>query len=170
MVYINDRHQFIFIENPKSGSTSVLKALSESLGIQIQRTPHLQNAHQTCDQLKELYPDKWERYFKVSTFRDPYKRWYSSINYPRHHNLRGIKSFHDLKNHLENPGTCQYCIPQKEFTKVDFIINTNNTQQDYTTFCEIVGIPSCTVKIINKNNTILYTADQLKELSLFATL
>jgi hypothetical protein len=48
MVYINDEYKFIFIENPKSGSTSIIRTLSKSLGVPISRTPFLKNAHQTA--------------------------------------------------------------------------------------------------------------------------
>ena len=83
MVYINDKHQFIFIENPKSGSTSVLKALEKSLNTSIKRGVP-KKAHLTCEQVKEMYPDKWEKYLKVSTFRDPFERWCSSMNCKQH--------------------------------------------------------------------------------------
>ena len=82
MVYINDTHQFIFIENPKSGSTSVLKALEKSLNIKIKRGVPKKAQ---IDQVKEMYPDKWEKYLKVSTFRDPFKRFCSSVNYNKHY-------------------------------------------------------------------------------------
>ena len=164
MVYINDKYRFIFIENPKSGSTSILKALSESLKIQIPRTPQLQNSHQTCAQLAQLYPAKWKTYTKVTTWRDPYDRFRSSANYPRHHNLRGIKSFEHFKQHIQKPEGCQYCIPQSEFKDVDFIIK--NFQEDYNTFCELVGIPSVQIKNINTNRVKMYTEEQIKELYL----
>jgi len=173
MVYINDEYRFIFIENPKSGSTSILKALSQSLSVEIQRTPHLQNAHQTCDQLKRLYPDKWEKYIKVTTFRDPLERFCSSVNYPRHHQLRDLHSFSDLKQHLEqqypyHPSKpfCQYCIPQQEYLKdIDFLINIDTMQHDFDNFCLKVGIPQANIEKINSNRNKLYNQTQLDELT-----
>jgi hypothetical protein len=172
MVYINDQYRFIFIENPKSGSTSILKALSESLNIPIHRTPHLQNAHQTCDQLKEVYPDKWKKYMKVTTWRNPDQRFCSSINYPRHHHLRGLRTFQDLQKHLEqqypyhsSKPFCQYCIPQEEFLKeVDFVIHLDNIQEDFDHFCFKVGIPQVTVNKINQNYKTMYTQAQINQL------
>ena len=172
MVYINDQYRFIFIENPKSGSTSILKALSESLNIPINRTPHLQNAHQTCDQIKQSYPDKWDEYLKVTTWRDPYNRFCSSVNYPRHHHLRGLCNFEQMKQHIERQYPydtlkpfCQYCISQEKFTDgVNFIIKTDSIQEDYNQFCLKVGIPSVPIKNINTNNVKIYTEDQIKEL------
>ena len=92
MVYINDKHQFIFIENPKSGSTSVLKALEKSLNTSIKRGVP-KKAHLTCEQVKEMYPDKWEKYLKVSTFRDPFERWCSSMNC-KQHNVKKLNEKH----------------------------------------------------------------------------
>jgi hypothetical protein len=172
MVYINDRFAFIFIENPKSGSTSILKALSLSLGVPIKRTPELQNAHQTCDQLKELYPEQWKEYLKVTTYRDPEERFRSSANYPRHHQLRGIRTFNQLKEHINNQYPysclkpfCQYCIPQSEYLKeIDFIINLDTIQADFDLFCQRVGIPSVKVELINRNNKSVYSNFQINEL------
>ena len=165
MVYINDEYKFIFIENPKSGSTSIIRTLSKSLGVPISRTPFLTNAHQTCDQIKEGFPDKWRDYLKVTTYRDPIKRFKSSANYYRHHQLRNIKSFDDFKQHLLAPGECQYCLPQSEFLKeVDFIINIDTIQEDYNTFCIKVGIPPVQIKTLNKNVKIFYTDEQINEL------
>jgi len=168
MVYINHEYKFIFIENAKSGSTSILNALSNSLNIKINRTPHLQNAHKTCDEVKKEVGDEiWKTYFKVTTFRDPVERFKSSANYPRHHELRGIKTFTSLKEHIKNPGSCQYCIPQSEFLKeIDFIIYLNNIQEDYNIFCERIGIPVTKVKIINKNELKVYSESQINELLL----
>ena len=167
MVYINDQFKFIFIENAKSGSTAILKALSQSLNVVIKRTPELQNAHQTCDQLKELYPDKWKNYLKVTTYRDPIERFKSSANYPRHHQLRGIKSFEQFKTHILSPEKCQYCIPQSEFLKeINVIIHLNTIQIDYNSFCQQVGIPSVKVDTTNKNNQKIYSEKQLTELLL----
>ncbi len=170
MVYINDQYRFIFIENPKSCSTSILNALSESLNVTIHRT-NLQNAHHTCEQIEQRYPDKWKTYTKVTTWRHPYIRFRSSANYPRHHKLKHIRSFEHFKKHIQDPAGCEYCIPQEKFTDgVDFIIKTDSIQEDYNQFCLKVGIPSVPIKNINKNNVKIYNEFQMKELSLLIKL
>lgn len=45
MVYVNHEYRFIVIENPKSGSTTLLDALSKSLGINISRTKRCNYIH-----------------------------------------------------------------------------------------------------------------------------
>ena len=170
MVYINDQYRFIFIENPKSGSTSILSALSQSLDIQpIQRDLKKQNAHLTCTQVKELVgQERWNSYFKVSTYRDPLKRFLSSANYPRHSMLRGFRTFDEYQIHLngviEGKSKCQYCIPHSEYLDVDFLIHIDNMQKGYDEMCLKLGIPTVTIKIINKNSTKLFDTVLLTEI------
>ena len=145
MVYINDEYHFIFIENPKSGSTSILCALEKSLGQKITREILPRTAHMTSYEIKKMYPDKWEKYFKVTTFRDPFKRFCSAVNYEKH-------EYTDLIEHLKCPRECPYCITQDRYTRdCDFIINIDNIQQDYNTFCDDVGIKSSIIEHRNKS-------------------
>ena len=65
MVYINNQFKFIFIENPKSGSTSILKTLEKALKVKIKRESSPSMAHLTVNQVKSKYPDKWNNYLKV---------------------------------------------------------------------------------------------------------
>jgi len=170
MVYINDVYRFIFIENPKSGSTAILSALSRSLGIQpIQRDLKKQNAHLTCKEVKELVGlERWNSYYKVSTYRDPLKRFLSSANYPRHSMLRGFRTFDEYQTHLNDvlsgKSKCQYCIPQSEYLDVDFLIHTDTIQEGYDTVCNKIGIPSVDIKQINKNSTKLFDTERLTEI------
>ena len=75
MVYVNDQYRLIFIENPKTASTALLKALERALKVKIKREVSPALAHLTVDQVKHKYADKWESYLKVSTHRDPFKRF-----------------------------------------------------------------------------------------------
>ena len=169
MVYINDQYRFIFIENPKSGSTSILAALSRSLSIQpICRDLKKQNAHLTCKEVMELYPEKWNSYYKFTTYRDPLKRFLSSANYPRHQMLRGFKTFKDYHIHLlevlAGKSKCQYCIPQSQFIEdIDFLIRTEHIQEDYSSFCKQVGIPTTIIEKNNSNSVKLFNTDLLTE-------
>jgi hypothetical protein len=85
IVFINDKYCLIFIENPKSGSTTIYKALEKILGSNPRKNP--EQAHQTCSEIEKEYPDKWKSYLKVSTYRDPYRRFCSAVNYPKHYTM-----------------------------------------------------------------------------------
>jgi len=151
MVYINDNYKFIFIENPKSGSTSILKALERALKIKIKRETSPSMAHMTVDQVKNMCPEKWSSYLKVSTFRDPFKRFCSSINY-RLHQQKNYRTEEDLVRHLKNPNRCPYCRKQEDYTKeCDFLIRLDTIQSDFDTFCNKIGISS--VKVEKENSS-----------------
>lgn len=141
MVYINDQYKFIFVENPKSGSTSLLKALEQTLGIQIVRDAHVAIAHLTVDQIKQKWPEKWKVYLKVSSYRDPFKRFCSALNFNKHL----TPQFHTDEEylwHLKVPRKCPYCIPQHEFTKeCDVLIRLDHMQEDFEALCTKLGIP-----------------------------
>jgi hypothetical protein len=104
MVYINDTYKFIFIDNPKSGSTSVTNALRESLGTPVARGSP-KEVHLTCDEIKKQWPEKWATYFKVTTYRDPFRRFCSSANYGSHY-FNNYSNVEELKAHfIENRKT-----------------------------------------------------------------
>ena len=109
MVYINDHFKFIFIENPKSGSTAIIKALEKVLRVKINRR-NPEQAHLTCDQIKGVYPEKWENYIKVTTYRDPFKRFCSSVEFILHQKQGQFINFIEFQNHRLN-GNCVYCLP-----------------------------------------------------------
>ena len=159
MVYINDQYRFIFIENPKSGSSAILKGLEKALKIKINRGSPKQ-AHLTGDQVKNMYPDKWG-YLKVTTQREPFQRFCSSINYEPHR-LNHCFNLEQLQKHLKNPNGCVYCKPQSEFTKeCDFIIDMNNSQSNFNDFCKRVGLPVTQLTMENKSKKKFYTTEQL---------
>ena len=54
MVYIDNQHNLIFIENPKSGSTSIYKALNQVLGNNFSRDSPREAVHQTSEEVRKL--------------------------------------------------------------------------------------------------------------------
>ena len=55
MVYINHEYRLIVIENPKSGSTTLIDVLGQSLKQKILRKTKLAFIHMTAREAKELY-------------------------------------------------------------------------------------------------------------------
>lgn len=158
-MYINHEYKFIFIENPKSGSTSILKALESSLGFKIKRELFPQVAHITSYEIKKkVSKEVWENYLKITTYRDPFKRFCSSINFNLHKFPKG------LEHHLANNTNCVFCLPQEEFTRdCDFIIHLDNIQEDYDQFCNLVGIPSVKIEKYNSAKKEVYSEKVLKQ-------
>ena len=147
MVYINDQFKFIFIENPKCASTAIICAFNKMFNISINRQiPPI--CHLTVDQIKKKYPNEWNEYFKVTTQRDPFERFCSSINFS-HHKEKYCYNLTVLEEHLKNP-RCIYCIPQIEYTKeCDYIIRTSHFQEDFDLFCKKLSLIS--IKLITIN-------------------
>jgi len=145
MVYINRKYRFIFIENTKSGSTSILVAFEKLFKIKFNRT---HSAHKTVDQVKkEIDPEIWNTFLKVSTYRDPFDRFCSSLNFKQHVIKESTLEQHMLKKN------CVFCLAQEEFTKeMDFLIKLDSFQEDFDIFCKKIGVDSILLDHANKSN------------------
>jgi hypothetical protein len=152
MVYIDDEYKFIFIDNPKSGSTAITNALRLALGKQIPRGSP-KEVHLTSAQIREMHPEKWESYLKVTTFRDPLRRFASAVNYGSHY-FNKYSTIPELEEHIKTQTDCVYCLPQEAFTDgCDFIIHLDKVQKDFDAFCEKIGVRSVQVTVDNKKDT-----------------
>jgi hypothetical protein len=95
MVYINHQYKIIVLENPKSGSTSLVKSLEKSLCVSIRSNIHrIKNIHMTVSEAKHEFAEYWDSYLKITTIRDPMKRF---ISYAL---MRSHISLYDI-NHIE---------------------------------------------------------------------
>jgi len=171
MVYIDDDHCLIFIENPKCGSTTMLKALNKVLNTEYIRNPKKNGiVHQTVDQVRRMVGEnKWKHYLKVTTSRDPFKRFCSSCNFPRHQSMKNITDFESLRQHLKNVKEkkeyCVYCEAPESFTNgMDFIINIDNIQRDFDTLCKKLNVKTTKIENLNHNNQKYFNELQLKQL------
>ncbi len=155
MVYINNQYCFLFVENPKCASTTIIYAFNKIFQIGIVRGgPN--NCHLTCDEIKSMYPYEWENYIKITTYRDPFDRFCSSINYAPHQN----RCF-DYEKHLKND-TCVYCLPQEEFIKgCDIILHVDNLQHDFDLLCKRLQIKTISLDIFNKSKDKYYNNEEI---------
>lgn len=181
MVYINHDYRFIVIENPKSGSTTLLDVLGRSLGLTIPRKTRLRVIHMTVKEAKLEYGCYWDLYLKISTYRDPIQRFISSafmrvavahydISYVEHGtplDLVKLETFY-----LKNKSDYCYCRPQTDYiAEMDYLVHLDNFQADYNRLCVKLGIPTVSVPVLNKNPKLdkksknnLYNLDQMKSL------
>ena len=164
MVYINDQYRFIFIENPKSGSTAIIIALNTILNNIISREFNVNDAHKTSEQVRsEIGLERWNSYFKFTTFRDPLERFCSSMNFIYHKKIIDknyqLRSYIDLKlvedHYRSSKNECCYCRNQEDYTDgMDFIIRLSNIQQDFDEVCDLLGLPKTVIGNYNNCNIV----------------
>jgi hypothetical protein len=90
---ISDAHSAIFIHIPKTGGTSIEKALGVFGGHSTTRLFGREMQHYTSREVRELFPEKWADYYKFSVVRDPVKRLVSE--YKRRMEVHNIDSDFD---------------------------------------------------------------------------
>ena len=178
MVYINDQYRFIFIENPKSGSTAIIIALNTILNNIISREFNVNDAHKTSEQVRsEIGLERWNSYFKFTTFRDPLERFCSSMNFIYHKKIIDknyqLRSYIDLKlvedHYRSSKNECCYCRNQEDYTDgMDFIIRLSNIQQDFDEVCDLLGLPKTVIGNYNNCN-IVNRLDPVRLKTIFET-
>lgn len=160
-MYINHDYRFIFIENPKTGSTSLLQAFEKTFGVKIPRDPKL--SHLTVEEVRRLgvVPSG---YTWISTRRDPFKRWCSCMNYELHGGryetdqgnlikVQDYDTFEKLEAHVMNPRDCVWCIPQELFIEdCDIVLDLDKEIQEQWNFIhKQLGLPGEPVIVEHKN-------------------
>lgn len=139
MVFISHKHRVIFIENPRCASTTIFKAFEKVLcEYKVRQMPD--DAYLTCAEVQELFPDEWRDYLKVTTYRDPFERFCSTVNHPKH-SYGKYSTIKEFKRHTRRDFSCVYCKDQVEFTEgCDMIIHLNTIQKDFDAVCKNLGI------------------------------
>jgi hypothetical protein len=174
MVYINHRYKIIVLENPKSGSTSLMKSLEKSLNINIRSNVNRnKNIHMTSFEAQKEFAEYWDIYLKITSVRDPLERFISSVlmtgniaRYDPEHLQHGtplnVESI--VKYYIKNKDKCCYCRSQNDYTTgMDILINIDNFQEDYDSLCDKLGILKISIPHLNKNkNKIQTDIDYLK--------
>ncbi len=175
MVYINHQYKIIVLENPKSGSTSLVKSLEKSLRVIIRSNINrIKNIHMTVDEAKHEFAEYWDTYTKITTIRDPLKRFISSAlmrshiaRYDISHLEHGTPlNIEKLENHyIKNKDSYCFCRSQDEYTTgMDILIHIDHFQEDYKNFCDKLGIPSIIVPHLNKNKNKIETDIDFKKI------
>lgn len=143
---ISDKHKFIFIEVPKTGTTTICFTLGEEF-----EAKHGVNKHQDIKQYKEAYPVKFESYFKFSFVRNPWSRVVSLYNRKEGIQKKNEMTFSEFVDWIKlATDTCTMPTPKKnmlDFFKIDnkvemdFIGKLENIQEDFDTACDKIRLP-----------------------------
>jgi len=87
---ISHKYKFIFIHIPSTAGTSVCSIWEGSLLKEIcKETGVLGGGHKTAMQLKEMFPDCFNKYFKFCIIRNPFERFVSKFYFRRYIPIEG---------------------------------------------------------------------------------
>jgi len=152
---ISHEHKFIFIEVPKTGTTTICNVLARNF-----------NATQPCkhldlEQYQERFPDEAQSYFTFSFVRNPWSRVVSLYHRKEGIQMKNKMSFIQFVDWIKlATDTCNMPTPKKNMidffklgnkVKIDFIGKLENLQEDFNIVCDKIGIPK--QKLPHKNAT-----------------
>jgi hypothetical protein len=162
---ISESHQFIFLAVPKTGSSSIEKALAP---YRATLTDEFKK-HATCSKLKrELPTGIWESYFKFAFVRNPYdfmQSWYfyrqrdelADPKHPRHHLYTGDTSFEEF---ITTFARKEWLLPQVEWVapaamelqvQLDYVGRYETFEDDFRQICRRLAIPYPTLPRLRRS-------------------
>ena len=152
---ISHKHRFIFIEVPKTGTTTICSILKNNFDA-VQPYKHLD-----IEQYKEKFPKETSSYFKFSFVRNPWSRVVSLYHRKEGMQMKSEMTFSEFVGWIRlATDTCIMPTPKKymiDFFKIDnklkmdFIGKFENLQEDFNTICDKIGIPQ--QQLSHKNPT-----------------
>lgn len=142
---ISDDYKLVFLHIPKTGGSSIYRALEKAVGARRQNETHTEIVR-----AKEFLGKKWERYFKFSFVRNPWDRIVSAYEYNRQHkqafspggSLPGVSCFRDwVYWWVEHRKSYQYpYVVENGELVVDLLGRYENLQEDFAEICRRVGV------------------------------
>lgn len=166
---ISHKHKFIFIEVPKTGTTTICDVLFNNFdAVQPPRGgPQPGGKHLDIDQYKELFPKETSSYFKFSFVRNPWSRVVSLYNRKEGIQKKNEMTFVEFVDWIQlATDTCTMPTPKKNMIdffikdnelKIDFIGKLENLQQDFDIVCDKIGIPHQQLQHLNTTKHKHYT-------------
>ena len=186
---IDNVHKFIYIHIPKCAGSSVEKFLNSTVHVEWDELNKIWVQHATAKQIKEIYCQDYDQYFKFTFVRNPWDRAVSDYMWVQ----QELKITGDFKNyllledvfdtprlhypHLNQLGRGDHIIPQSDFVldsegnfMVDFIGRFETLQWDINIVCDRLGIPRSTLPRENQSKHTHYSEyydDETKQLQHF---
>lgn len=126
--------RFLYLHVPRTGGTSIGRALEPFCEIQ----PH-GSTHWTYGDWVEKFPCVRE-YFVAISVRNP---WDQVVSHHEYRRQRGVET--DIE------ADARLCGRPRDFgmCRADMILRTESLQADFLRFCEAVGLPSLELRRIN---------------------
>tara|TARA_B100002019_G_scaffold287896_1_gene300602 strand:+ start:662 stop:1243 length:582 start_codon:yes stop_codon:yes gene_type:complete len=164
---ISHKHKFIFIEVPKTGTTTICYVLKKHFcGLQPSVYP---DKHLPVDQYKKMFPKEMQTYFKFGFVRNPWSRVVSLFHRNEGVQMRKRMTFVEFVDWIQlATDTSVKCnkFPKKNMlgffeinnkVNVDFIGKYENLQEDFNIICDKIGIQRQELPHINKSEHKHYT-------------
>ena len=155
---ISHKHRFIFIEVPKTGTTTICSVLSSNCDA-VQPCKHL-----SIKKYKEKFSKETSSYFKFAFVRNPWDRALSLYKYivktPKHYYHKQCLQFVNFSAYLRERPLLpqQYDFLSKHGkNQLNFIGKLENLQADFDIVCDKIGIPQQQLPHHNKTKHKHYT-------------
>jgi chondroitin 4-sulfotransferase 11 len=165
---INHEHKFIFIHIPKTGGTSLAKALDPTFPM------NSNSKHRDAMYFKEKCPEKFSSYFKFSLVRNPWARAVSYFHFKKRrkrlaHDMTFSEFCNILINGKDSPRvrdgnfflhgreSLDFLLDEDGNSTMEFIGTLENFQADFDIVCDKLGIPRKEVPHTFKTNHKHYT-------------
>lgn len=112
---INHKHKLIFIHIPRTGGTTIERALCGRDWFNI----HAPSKHLTAHSAKKIYAEYWEEYFKFTFVRNPWDRMVSLLKYGSFYGVSlGDRNIINTENYFTNFKKVEY--DQRYFNENQF--------------------------------------------------
>ena len=153
---ISNKHKFIAIDVPKTGTTSITVALNHVVGANDLTVKMSQDAgmrHATYEQCMKKFSG-FENYFVFAFVRNPWDRLLSFYLFKKHNAFNKIAQdmtfkYFLLSNSVQHLDQYSYIDGFGDFS---FVGRFENLQQDFNIVCDKIGIPRQQLPHKNKTN------------------
>lgn len=166
---INHKHKLIFIHIPRTGGTSIEKAILNNRsgwwGI------HAPSKHLNASIAKKIYQPYWGDYFKFSFVRNPWDRMVSLLKYGKFYGVElGVEGELLIDKYLKKFNKVEYDTrffnlkqfenfkqkPQSVYMNIlgeemDFIGRFENLQEDFNNVCDLIKVNSQKLENLEKS-------------------
>lgn len=165
---INHKHKLIFIHIPRTGGTSIERALNGRDWFNV----HAPSKHLTAHTAKKIYSEYWDRYFKFTFVRNPWDRMVSMLKYGWFYGVKinqgkkiSLDDYFDKfkkveyderffnSNQFSDYNTIEGSIYKNIFGEdMDFIGKFENLEEDFSKICLINNIKNKKIPHIEKSH------------------
>lgn len=177
---ISHKHKFIFIHIPKTGGTSIERALEPTISLEdpdchaghVEGNTLIEGKHWRTIDYQSKFPELFDSYFKFMFIRNPWDRMVSRYEWRRF--LAPLKfegeraekiSNQDFKDFLQKQGAemfekwCYVDLMQDSngHQAIDFVGRFENLQNDFDKICDMIGISCCQLPLRNTTDHNHYT-------------